>query len=290
MNADASRSYRDLQRLARATGRGTQELLDLYVHERFLARLAASRYKDQFVLKGGLLLTVLDVRRPTRDVDLMARALSNDSATIETTVAEIASLDGNDGIVFDIARIDCGAIREDGRYGARRVKMPVALSTAKLRLQLDISVGDPVEPRSVNYVELLGGRFTLLGYPIEQVLAEKVATMVARGDTNTRDRDWADVYLLAQRHDVPAKELGKALEATSAHRGHELRPLAEVIRTLPGFRQRPWTAFRARAGLEATTPELFQELFDAVSGFVDPILLGRSDGRWDPRSQQWNKS
>lgn len=95
----------------------------------------------------------------------------------------------------------------------------------------------------------------MLGYPIEQTLAEKIATMVSRGDANTRDRDWADVYLLAERHEIPAKELGEALEATAAHREHELRPLADVIRTLSQDRQDPWTAFRQRAGLETVTPE-----------------------------------
>jgi hypothetical protein len=289
VTAEASRAYRDLQRLARATGRGTQELLELYVHERFLARLARSEYRDRFVLKGGMLLTMLDVRRPTRDADLLARALTNEAGAMESIAAEIASINaGDDGVQFDVANVTSQVIREEGEYGGLRVKMPAALATAMLRLQLDISVGDPVEPKPIDYPELLGGEFTLLGYPIEQTLAEKIATMVSRGDANTRDRDWADVYLLAERHEIPAKELGDALEATAAHRGHELRPLAEVIRTLPEDRQEPWSAFRERAGLENVTPDSFRDVVDAVAAFADPILSGRREGRWEPRAQEWH--
>lgn len=188
----ADHFFREIQLLARESGRGTQELLEVYVHERFLARLARSGYRDRFVLKGGLLLTVLGVRRHTRDADLLALGISNEPWALEQVVAEIASIDDDDGIIFDRSGISSKAIREEGEYEGLRIKMPAAISSAKLRVQLDISVGDPVEPRQVDYVELLGGEFTLLGYPIEQVLAEKIATMVERGDTNTRDRDWAD--------------------------------------------------------------------------------------------------
>lgn len=134
MSAEASRAYRELQRLARATGRGTQELLELYVHERFLARLARSSYKDRFVLKGGMLLTVLDVRRPTRDADLLARALSNEADAMEAIAAEIASIDaGDDGMTFDVASIRSEIIREEGEYGGLRIKMPAVLATAEHR-------------------------------------------------------------------------------------------------------------------------------------------------------------
>ncbi len=287
MTPGASRAYRELQHLARETGRGTQELLELYVHERFLARLARSDYRDRFVLKGGMLLTVLDVRRPTRDADLLARALSNEAEAMEAVIAEIASLDaGDDGVEFDGANVTSEVIREEGEYGGLRLKMPAALATAKLRLQLDISVGDPVEPKPIDYAELLGGEFTLLGYPLEQTLAEKIETMVARGDANTRDRDWADVYLLAERHEISAKELGDALEATAAHRDHELRPLADVLRTLPDDRQASWTAFRERAGLDTVTPDSFRDAVNAVTAFADPILSGRRQGRWEPRSRE----
>lgn len=86
----AGRAYLDLQRRARAEGRPTQELLTLYVVERWLARLAHSPYAEQFVLKGGILLAVFDARRPTADVDALARNFANDEATVVARIVAIA--------------------------------------------------------------------------------------------------------------------------------------------------------------------------------------------------------
>lgn len=83
------RAYLDLQKLAREQGRNTQQLFELYVHERFLARLAESRFADKFVLKGGMLLAVLDVRRGTRDADMLARDLASDESNLRTVIGEI---------------------------------------------------------------------------------------------------------------------------------------------------------------------------------------------------------
>jgi predicted nucleotidyltransferase component of viral defense system len=288
VSTDANEIYLRLQRLARESGRGTQEVLELYVHERFLARLSQSRYREQFVLKGGLLLTVHGVRRATRDADLLARALSNEPAAMEAVVAEIAELDvRDDGVVFDTSSTRSQIIREEAEYGALRIKMDAGLSSARLRLQLDISVGDPVDPEPIDYAELLGGEFEILGYPLEQTLAEKIATMVVRGNANTRERDWADVYLLAERHEIPASGLGEALEATAKHRKHDLQPLREVIDTLPEARQAPWLAFRERAGVDPVTPESLADVVTAVMTFADPVLGGQRTGTWNPRSQAW---
>lgn len=80
------RAYLDLQKLARDQGRNTQQLFELYIHERFLARLADSRFADNLVLKGGMLLAVLDVRRGTRDADMLARGLANDEVSLRDAI------------------------------------------------------------------------------------------------------------------------------------------------------------------------------------------------------------
>lgn len=97
------RAYLDLQRLARDQGRNTQQLFELYVHERFLARLAESRFADKLVLKGGMLLAVLDVRRGTRDADMLARGLASDESSLRAATSEIASIPMADGVDFDTA-------------------------------------------------------------------------------------------------------------------------------------------------------------------------------------------
>lgn len=98
----AGRAYLDLQNRARSERRGTQELLTLYVVERWLARLSTSPYASQFVIKGGMLLAAFDARRPTADLDALARSIASDEAAVLSHVTEIASRapDENDGVEY----------------------------------------------------------------------------------------------------------------------------------------------------------------------------------------------
>lgn len=99
------RAYLDLQKLARKQGRTTQQLFELYIHERFLARLAGSRFADKWVLKGGMLLAVLDVRRATRDVDMLVRGVAGDEGSLRSAIGEIAAIPMADGVEFDTEAI-----------------------------------------------------------------------------------------------------------------------------------------------------------------------------------------
>ncbi len=117
-------AYRALQRLARAEGRTTQQAFELYVHERFLARLANSRFAERLVLKGGMLLAALDARRATRDADMLARGIDNGMENLREVVSEIAAIELTDGIVFDVERISLVTIREDAKYEASELSCP----------------------------------------------------------------------------------------------------------------------------------------------------------------------
>jgi Nucleotidyl transferase AbiEii toxin, Type IV TA system len=280
------RAYLDLQKLARDQGRNTQQLFELYIHERFLARLAESRFADKLVLKGGMLLAVLDVRRGTRDADMLARGMASDERSLRAAINEIASIPMADGVEFDTAAISFATIREGADYEGIRLSLPVSLGGADLKLRLDLSFGDPVEPLRIDYPTLLGDRgFRLLGYPLESVIAEKVDTMIFLGDANTRDRDYGDVYLLSQIHSIEAEPLRNALRSVAEHRGHEVQPLGPLLETLRESRQQPWEAFRARAGLPGL-PERFADVVDAVVYFIDGLEDGRGSA-WNPATRQW---
>lgn len=280
------RAYLDLQRLARDQGRNTQQLFELYVHERFLARLAKSRFVDKFVLKGGMLLAVLDVRRGTRDADMLARGVDGDQSSLRTVIGEIAEVDMGDGVGFDTTTISITPIREGAEYEGIRLSLPASLGTAELKLRLDLSFGDSVEPRRIDYPTLLDDSdFRLLGYPLESVIAEKADTMMFLGDANTRDRDYGDVYLLSEIHSVEAQPLRQELCRVAEHRGHEVRPLGPLLETLREARQQPWKAFCARAGLPGL-PEHFSDVVDVVVAFIDGV---QAPGAllWNPTSQRW---
>lgn len=280
------RAYLDLQKLAREQGRNSQQVFELYVHERFLARLAESRFADKLILKGGMLLAVLHVRRATRDADVLVRGVAGDEGSLRSAFSEIVSIPMADGVEFDADAISIAPIREGADYEGRRLALPASLAGAKLQLRLDLSFGDPVEPQRVDYPTLLGDQgFSLLGYPLETVIAEKADTMMFLGDANTRDRDYGDVYLLSQIHSVEAEVLRSGLGRVAEHRGHEVRPLGPLLETLRESRQQPWEAFRARAGLPGL-PERFADVVDAVVDFLDG-LQSTQGSAWNPATRRW---
>ncbi|MGH8929663.1 MAG: nucleotidyl transferase AbiEii/AbiGii toxin family protein [Egibacteraceae bacterium] len=288
----SGRVYLDLQRRAREERKPTQELLVRYVHERFLMRLSRSPHRHRLVLKGGMLLTVFDVRRATADLDMLARGLDNQTATVTRLVTDIAALDLDldDGVGFDIHSIRAEVTRQDDLYPGVRVHVPTHIATARIPLKLDVNFGDPVTPAptEILYPALLHQPFSLWGYPLVTVLAEKIETMVRRGDANTRERDFADVWLLTRVHAVSADDLATAIAATAEHRGTAMTPLAEALSTLPQRRQRAWSAFVRRAGLELL-PQTFVKVVDDIRLFADPLLAGQVPGRrWNPSGHSWD--
>lgn len=289
------RAYLDLQNRARREHRGTQELLTLYVLERWLARLANSSYADMFVLKGGMLLAVLDARRPTADADLLARRLPNEAAVVVRCVGEIAqtTLPEDDGVDFLVDTISAESIRDGDMYAGTRVTMACKVSTAEVKLKLDINFGDPVTPgpQRINFPSQRpdGAATVLFGYPIETVLAEKISTAVSLGEANTRVRDYVDLYTLTGRHELSHTTVRAALDATSAYRDVRMVPLSDVVGEFAVLRQSAYGAFRRRLGPDGDhLPTDLREVALAITAFIDPLVTGEvGNGRWVPRVRRW---
>jgi hypothetical protein len=287
---EAGRTYLDLQNLARRSGRPTEELHQLYVLECFLDRLVRSPYADRFVLKGGVLLAAYDMRRPTRDVDLRADRLAATPEAVLDAVRSIAVLPVEDGVVFDVDQAHAETIRDEDEYSGVRVAMTVELASARMAFHVDVNVGDPVVPVPGGVVlpRLRGGVLTLLGYPLVMVHAEKIVTMLERGEVNTRWRDFADVYLLAARHGADGDELTASMEAVAKYRGAILQPLLPELDGLAGLAQRKWAAWVRKQRLDDRLPQSFEQILSKVAEFADPALTGKAAGLvWDPRVQRW---
>jgi hypothetical protein len=286
----AGRVYLDLLARARRERRPADEMLVLYVLERFLYRLSISAYRDRLVLKGGMLLSAFGQRRPTRDVDLLAKITTKEPATVAALVSEITAVPADDGVVYEINQMTTRTIRELDLYPAVRFAVPASVDRARLALRIDISVGDPVTPAPVvvSYPALVGEPFPLMAYPMDAVLAEKLMTIVARGDATTRDRDFADVLLLAGHHDIQAASLSAAITATANFRKMDLRPVSATVVTLGRDRQREWQRLLTRTGLEGLLPSDYVEAIRQVAAFGDPVITGSlTSGRWDHRRGQW---
>ncbi|HUW88841.1 MAG TPA: nucleotidyl transferase AbiEii/AbiGii toxin family protein [Candidatus Paceibacterota bacterium] len=142
--------YRELQRRAREAGRSTAEFMTLYVLEGFLSRVAQSQFREQLVLKGGVLLAAWNARRPTRDIDFAALGTSNETKYVLDACCTIASISQADGITFDVASAAAIIIRDDDEYSGVRVSMMARIATAQITFHIDVNVGvqsNPVQSR-----------------------------------------------------------------------------------------------------------------------------------------------
>jgi hypothetical protein len=177
--------------------------------------------------------------------------MANDVDTIVGVVKAVLAIAVDDGVAYEPDRLSTQVIRDAELYAGVRLAVPARVDRARAVLRVDINVGDPVTPApvQVEYPGLLEGPFRLLGYPLATVLAEKVVTMIDRGVATTRERDFADVVLLARRHPIASAELLAALRATADHRGSTLHPLAGYLEPLGTARQGSWLAYVARSGL-----------------------------------------
>ena len=205
-------------------------------------------------------------------------------------VREVLATEVDDGVVFAPDDLRAELIRETDLYAGVRIVVPAAVARARHPLRVDVNVGDPVTPGPVEitYPALLGEPFTVVGYPLETVLAEKIVTMVDRGDATTRERDFADVFVLMTRHAIDADSLAAAIRATGEHRGSELRPLRDVLVTLGRSRQADWTRYVGRNGLEGDVPVDYADAIAAIADFADPILTGDAgSGAWNPAMRTW---
>jgi hypothetical protein len=270
----SGRAYLDLRKAASATGRPTDELLQLYALEGLLDRLSGSPHSDRFVLKGGVLLAAFDARRPTRDVDLAAVDLANDVDNIRALVNEILAVARDDGLEFDTTATTAAAIRDDAVYGGVRTTVRGSLSTFVVQFHIDINLGDPLwpTPEEVDVPRLLGGApIRMRGYRIELILAEKIVTAIQRGTANTRWRDFVDIAALALL-DINDDTLVESIRRVAEFRRVPIRPLRDVLSRFPEIGQQRWAGWRRKQGLAATTPAIFGDLVEGVIAFADPLL------------------
>ena len=286
-------AYLDLQKMAKADGRSTDELLALYALEGFLDRLSTSPRADDLVLKGGVLLAAYDTRRPTRDIDLQATHLAGDADTVLALVRDIAAVHKDDGLVYDAGSATAEVIRDEEEYSGVRVRLIGHLSRARIAFHVDVNVGDPIvpPPGQVEVPRLLGGAITVRGYPLSMVFAEKIVTAVQRGTVNTRWRDYADIALLSAAHDVDGDELAASIDVVATHRNATLTPLDEALAGYAEIAQNKWSAWvrkqRLTDRLDQDFASVLQDVFTfagpAVSGAIKGLTWVHRVGRWMPR-------
>ena len=234
--------------------------LTRYGLERLLYRLSISEHAPNFLLKGALLFQLWygQPHRPTRDADLLGFG-PDDVPTLIGVFRSISSIAVDDGIVFDAESVAGTPIRKDAGYGGVRIDVRATLDGARLALQIDIGFGDAVTPdaQHVTYPTLLSDvpAPTLRAYPKATVVAEKLHAVTVLGMTNTRMKDFFDLWVLLHDTTLDDAELQRAIEATFTRR-HTAVPGTQPIGLSDAFaedaaKQLQWRAFLSKNKLDA---------------------------------------
>ncbi|MGL5816292.1 MAG: nucleotidyl transferase AbiEii/AbiGii toxin family protein [Phycicoccus sp.] len=249
----------------------TGEYLVRHALESFLHRLSLTRHGDDFVLKGGILLAAYGIRRPTKDIDAEAISADVTPAHLKEVVVDIVNLDVDDGVVFDPASTTVTEIRDDAEYPGLRLKVTSHIGFQKVVVSWDVSTGDPIVPPAcvIHVPRVLGPDIEVHGYAPETVIAEKGVTILERGTSSTRWRDYIDIVELDRSYDMSRAALEASVRAVAAHRGIDVSPITPIIKGYGIVAQRKWAAWRRKAGVQALSEKLLDDQMTLVARVLD---------------------
>ena len=224
---NTSRQLKDkIKNLSGGNSLKAQTLIRKYVMERFLARVAQSKYQNNFILKGGMLISAIvgEDARSTMDIDTTVQSLPLTNEDIQRIINEIASIDLGDNLTFTLSKTE--TIRDDFDYPGVRVTLKVIFEKLKETVNIDISTGDEITPSAVQFTYPMmfeQEKIRIWSYNLETLMAEKIQTVLARSVTNTRMRDLYDIYILwnLENDSIDRKLLRDAYKATAHSRNTE---------------------------------------------------------------------
>jgi predicted nucleotidyltransferase component of viral defense system len=223
-----------IRNLSKKSNVETEVLLRNFMMERFLERISVSDYRHNFILKGGMLIAAMvgiDTRT-TMDMDATIKGQTLTEPELTAIVEGILRTPVDDGMKFTLCSI--GEIREGADYPGYRVSIAAVLDKTRQTLKIDITTGDFITPREIEYrfkLMLEDRTISIMAYNLETVLAEKFEAVVTRGTTSTRMRDYYDIYILTTTQPFDADTFRVALQKTVEKRGvvDQMADRADVI-------------------------------------------------------------
>lgn len=258
-----------------------QAVLQNFMLERLLERIYLSDYRDNFILKGGMLISSLVgiENRTTMDMDATLKGYPLDAALLERALQDICAVQVEDDAIFDLNQIT--PIRDDDEYGGYRAAITADYESIRVPLKIDLTVGDVITPRAIRlaYQSNFEDRvFDIWAYNLETILAEKIETILRRGALNTRMRDFYDVYIIAvtRQSEVDGLILKNALIATmqkreSLHAWDESSNLLAAIRQ-DAFMPQRWSRYAAENNYAKSIT--FEETLEKIR---DILLLAKRE-------------
>ena len=254
-------------------------VLQNYMLERFLERVSLSQYRDNYIVKGGFLIASmvgLD-SRATMDMDATIKGYPVNEESLQKMIEDIIAVPVSDDITFRFMSI--GEIREDDEYSGYRVALRADYGKMAVPLKLDITTGDKITPREIDYSYKLlmeDRSISILAYNLSTILAEKLETVVSRGDQNTRPRDFYDVFILTKLRagSIDMADLNAALKATSEKRGTTelMKKYHEIMQVVKNsdVMKRQWD--NDRKDFNYATGIEFEDTCDAVVTLMDRLF------------------
>ena len=197
---DSAQAVKDkLKNVSREKNVDFNSVMRFYMYDRFVERLSKSKYKDNFILKGGFYLSKLFGldNRSTMDIDTAIRKAEFTEENIIKMINEIINIDVGDNVKFKIEKTE--TIRDEDEYGGLRITINFMLENIKDKFHIDLATGDPIYPRPDNYryETLIGDEvYKVWSYNLETVLAEKIETILSKLETSSRMKDYYDIYLI----------------------------------------------------------------------------------------------
>ena len=260
-----------IKNLAKEKHISAQLVMQNFMLERLLERISVSKYRQNFILKGGFLIAAmvgLDTRA-TMDMDATIKGLPVNEQTIREMFGEICKIELDDDVSFSFRSI--GEIREGDEYTGYRVSLSANYPPMAVPLKLDITTGDRITPKEIEYqfkLLLENRSISVLAYNLETIMAEKLETVISRGDQNTRPRDYYDIYILAkvQYSNINLGRLKEALSATTEKRGSSIvvKDYRRIIHAVKNSEvmQRQWNNYQK--DFDYATDILFEDVCDVL--------------------------
>lgn len=275
---------------AKRIGVDPELVLTRFAVERFLYRLSKSQHAERFVLKGALLMLVWlgETIRATRDADLLGFGELTDQ-TLEEIVKEICAVDVEpDGLEFLPDSVKVAAIRVGDAHGGRRVLLMSQLGAARLRVQVNVGIGDAVvpDPEWMEYPSLLGfPAVRLRAYRPETSIAEELHAMVALGSKNSRMKDFFNIYMLAEHGRFDGPQLIASVRSVFERRRTAI-PTSLPLALTPEFAKiagkgSQWTAFLRRSR-PAPIPVGLEGVLERLAMFLSPVLAAAGGAKVSP--------
>jgi predicted nucleotidyltransferase component of viral defense system len=212
-----------IKNMAKEKNISAQLVLQNYMLERFLERVSLSDYKDKYIIKGGFLISSMVglSSRATMDMDATIKGYPVNEDSVRKMIEDIISIHVDDEISFELKSV--GKIREGDEYTGYRVALSADYAPMAVPLKLDITTGDKITPKEIKYeYRLMMEERTIqvLAYNLETILAEKLETVISRGDLNTRPRDFYDIFILTklQEKNIDMGSLSLAIDNTTKKR------------------------------------------------------------------------